>query len=115
MTSLIRSQSEFHLTQDRLKTILVEIKSKLGSRVETAYVFGSAATGEITQDSDIDLILVVKESKIPFVQRGFEFLDLFEAYPRLDILVYTPEELSSQLADSSLGFWKSARESMKPL
>lgn len=103
------------MSPERLEVALNEIKSKLTGRVAAAYVFGSAATGSVSPESDIDLILVVDKPKAPFVQRAFEFTDLFEIYPNLDILVYTQEELDHQLADSSIGFWKSLRLTMKQI
>jgi predicted nucleotidyltransferase len=115
MSSLIKSQSQFQLTKERFETVISEIKEKLQGRVTTAYIFGSAALGTYTLDSDIDLILVVDQVDKPFVQRGFDYLDLFSIYPCLDILVYTQNELDKQLADSAIGFWKSVRESMRKL
>ncbi|PWU12884.1 MAG: nucleotidyltransferase domain-containing protein [Bdellovibrio sp.] len=113
MTSLYRSNSAFVLSPERLETVLAEITRRLQGRVREAYIFGSAATGTASADSDIDLILVKDEPGRPFIQRPLEFIDLYEVYPNLDILVYTPRELDEQLLDSALGFWKSVRFSMK--
>ncbi|MBK9294111.1 MAG: nucleotidyltransferase domain-containing protein [Oligoflexia bacterium] len=115
MTSLIKNQTQFELTNKKLNTYLDEICKKLDGRVAAAYIFGSAADNTITKDSDIDLILVVNETNIPFVQRGFEFIDLHDIYPKIDILVYTQRELDEHLKDSALGFWKSAKASMKQI
>lgn len=115
MTSLIKDQSQFQLTPERLNGALSDITKKLKGRVTSAYVFGSASTGDFSNASDIDLILVVAESSTPFIERGFEFKDLFDVYPKLDVLVYTEAELTQQLADSDLGFWKSVRLSMKQI
>jgi predicted nucleotidyltransferase len=115
MSSLIQEASESHLSAEKLKVYLDLIKSKLQGRVREAYVFGSASEQSISPESDIDLILVKDQTTEPFVKRAFEFLDLFEIFPRLDILVYTPEELAAQLADSDTGFWKSVRLSMKKI
>jgi predicted nucleotidyltransferase len=115
MSSLVRQNSQFQLTSEKLKKILLAISIGLADRVSAGYVFGSAATGNISPDSDIDLILVVEKAQRPFVERGFDFLDLFEIYPKLDILVYTKEEFAQQLADSSLGFWKSLKESLRQI
>ncbi len=115
MTSLIKDQSQFQLTPERLAHSLAEISSKLKGRVSAAYTFGSASTGDFSNSSDIDLILVVADSDTPFIQRGYQFKDLFAVYPKLDVLVYTESELAQQLADSSLGFWKSVRLSMKQI
>ncbi len=115
MTSLIKDQSQFQLTPVRLAGAISEITKKLKGRVTSAYIFGSASTGDFSNASDIDLILVVEEPKVPFIERGFEFKDLFEVYPKLDILVYTEAELAKQLADSAIGFWKSVRLSMRQI
>jgi len=37
---------------------------------EKIYLFGSHAWGEVTQDSDIDLLVIVKESSQPAVNRN---------------------------------------------
>ena len=112
MTSLIYEKTQFHLTPERLNSALEQIKVSLKDRVLSAYIFGSAAGQDFRSESDIDLILIVREPKRPFIQRAFDFLDLFEIYPKLDILVYTPEEFQDQLRDSEIGFWKSVRESL---
>lgn len=95
--------------------IVAELKLKLTGRVQAAYIFGSASVGNLHSDSDIDLIMIQANPTCPFVQRGREFLDLLECFPKLDLLVYTTEELERQLADSRIGFWKSVRESLKQI
>ena len=115
MTSLIKDSSQFKLNQKLLEQILNEIKSSLSGRVKSAFVFGSASTGMVNDDSDIDLILVVESATRPFIERALDFSDLYDIYPKLDLLVYTQKELDDQLADSQLGFWKSVRLSLKKL
>jgi predicted nucleotidyltransferase len=112
MSSLGYDQSQFKLTPERLKLALDKIKLKLSGRVQAAYIFGSTASNTFNYESDIDLILIVEKSDTPYVQRPFAFIDLFDIYPKIDILVYTPEEFQAQLADSSVGFWKDVRESL---
>ena len=70
---------------------LAELKRALAGRVRAAYLFGSAATGTMHPDSDVDLMLVV-DSPLPFLERWQDFEDLFGLAPRLDLLVYTPAE-----------------------
>jgi predicted nucleotidyltransferase len=115
MSSLVYETSESHFSQERLQSILQELQRKLAGRVSAAYIFGSASTGEISKDSDIDLILVQENPTEPFVRRPFEFLDLLEIFSRIDMLVYSPQELARQLEDSQLGFWKSVRESLRQI
>ncbi len=81
--------------------------------MEAAYIFGSASTGAYRENSDIDLIFVKDGNLGPFVERALLYDDILDLFPRMDILVYTPQELEQQLADSDVGFWKSVRLSMK--
>ena len=115
MTSLVKDNSQFKLNADLLLDLFSQFKLKLKNRVTAAYVFGSTADGSWSADSDFDLILVVERADRPFIQRGFDFLDLFDIYPKLDLLIYTQQELDAHLADSALGFWKSVRETMKKI
>lgn len=110
---IITARSPSDLTPDKLAGVLEKIAQALAGRVDQAFVFGSASAGAVRPESDIDLILVKKGPLDVFPRRGHEFLDLFEIFPRLDLLVYAPEELAAQLADSKIGFWRSARESMR--
>ena len=114
MSTLVRSESDYDLTKYDLDSLLQKIVTAIGPRAESIYVFGSAATREFTRHSDIDLIIVCSTNH-PFVERPKLFADLYSIYPNLDLLVYTQEELERQLADSSVGFWKSVRLSMKKL
>mgnify|MGYP000092700531 CR=1 FL=1 len=91
-----------------------QIAAALRGRVAKAYTFGSFARGDLHFDSDIDLILV-KETSEPFVRRAFEFLDLMDIYPDLDILVYTPAEFEHLTGRPSLGFWQDVVKDLRPL
>ncbi len=112
MSSLVRLNSNFDLTHEKLEFILQKIFVATQNRVEKAYVFGSAATGDFSRNSDIDLIFI-QSTTTPFTERALVFSDLFDIYPRLDILVYTQAEFERQLADSNVGFWKSVRLSLR--
>ncbi|MBC7185493.1 MAG: nucleotidyltransferase domain-containing protein [Calditrichaeota bacterium] len=56
--------------------------------------FGSYARGDWGVGSDVDLIVVVRESKVPFVRRAAEWDTTTLPVPA-DVLVYTQEEWSS--------------------
>lgn len=90
-----------------------KLREKLRGRVNQAYTFGSYETEAFRSGSDIDLILV-KESKLPFVERAREFTDLYKLYPRLDILVYSKQELERQL-EETVGFWASVKTTLREL
>ena len=88
-------------------------KRLLEGRVQAAYIFGSYLTSAFRPGSDVDLLLV-KNTDVPFWERAREFDDLYDLYPRLDVLVYTPKELAAQLENPS-GFWKSVKKTLRPL
>ena len=67
-------------------------------RAIRAIVFGSVARGEADEWSDLDL-LVVADTTRPFLERWRDFAGLYDVWPRLDLLVYTPEELENLRAE----------------
>jgi len=58
---------------------------------EKILLFGSLASGRVSRWSDIDLI-IVKDTKKPFLDRSKEVLLLLKPKVGMDIFVYTPEE-----------------------
>ncbi len=95
------------------ENFLRDLSARLVGRVERAYVFGSYGTDAFRPGSDVDLLLVA-DTALPFVERPRLFNDLYDLFPRLDILVYRSGELESNLAQP-VGFWKSVAESMRPV
>ncbi len=79
-----------------LRRILPELP-RLG--VTKAILFGSLASGNVGQMSDIDLILVAPSTE-PFVRRPDRFSEALNPSVALDLFVYTPEEFSA-MADAS--------------
>jgi len=79
----------------RLSELADEIAAKLmrGMGAEAVWLFGSAARGEPTDDSDIDLLVVVPESSMPRYQRAREAHAIVSdiRVPK-DIVVLTREE-----------------------
>lgn len=104
-----------HPLNGRTRGEFIELlKETLQGRVSEAYIFGSVALNEITEDSDADVILVV-DTKLDFFKRLTLFPELFTLAPRLDVLVYTPEEFAKIKSEPRIGFWKSVFESMLPI
>lgn len=71
----------------------------LVNKIATTYqpdkimLFGSYATGQATEDSDVDL-LIIKETGVPRHQRGREVRRfLYGLKIPMDIVVATPQEL----------------------
>jgi len=60
---------------------------------ERILLFGSLASDQIEEWSDIDLV-IVKESNQKFLDRIREVMQLLKPCVGVDILVYTPEEFA---------------------
>jgi predicted nucleotidyltransferase len=94
-----------------LNPIIDEIsrRIKIHFAVQTIYLFGSAVTGSHTEDSDIDILIILNEpgksgSFMELVNRRNKIsrllLDIKKKIP-LDILVYTNEEWQILIKDGS--------------
>ena len=70
-----------------------------------AYIFGSVATGEGDEHSDVDLI-VVRETKLPFFDRVREVFEMVLALAPVDMLIYTEEEIKLLLEEPGRYFLK---------
>ncbi len=82
-----------------------EIITKVADKIKTQYqpqriiLFGSYAWGNPTQESDLDL-LIVKETRERYTRRTLKIREILTEENGLigmDILVYTPKELSKRL------------------
>jgi predicted nucleotidyltransferase len=65
-----------------------------------AIVFGSVARGDADAGSDLDLVIIA-DTRRPFLERFRDFSGLWDVWPRLDLLVYTPEEFEQMRADGN--------------
>ncbi len=82
-----------------------KIKKEHPEVIRVGY-FGSYARGDWGVGSDIDLIIVVKSSDKPFMERALEF-DTTDLPLPADVLVYTENELQ-RIKDSK--FYKNVIE-----
>jgi predicted nucleotidyltransferase len=91
---------------ERLRRELREIVARIvDDDTERVLLFGSAARGQVTSRSDLDVLVVRRDDRPPAARAD----DLYRrARPRvaLDLLVYTPEEL--QVARASSSFLRTA-------
>ncbi len=75
-----------------MKDVIVETMQP-----EKIYLFGSYATGEATEDSDVDILIEVNNSNTrPYkrsVPLSIKFLDYEELLFDKDIFIYTTEEV----------------------
>jgi predicted nucleotidyltransferase len=88
----------FWLTLDEVKGRLTKAAQKLTRRhpaIAEIGVFGSLARGQAVPDSDADVLLVLKECDLPFLERTAhyqpEFCDV-----GLDLFAYTRKELEER-------------------
>lgn len=60
---------------------------------EAILLFGSAAADDIHEGSDLDLV-IVKQTKLRFLDRIKEVISLLQPQVGVDIIVYTPQEFA---------------------
>jgi uncharacterized protein len=63
---------------------------------EKIILFGSAARGDYTAESDLDVVVVMESDK-NFFERTYEVMRRCRVDMPLDLLVYTPEEFESMV------------------
>lgn len=102
MQSIIQKSSYnsvqvFWLNRTLLRERLLECVKDLVAKkaeVQKVVLFGSVAEYRETASSDVDILLVVKQSRERFIDRFIEFSDFFEGLERgVDIFVYTQKEI----------------------
>ncbi|MBU2579111.1 nucleotidyltransferase domain-containing protein [Patescibacteria group bacterium] len=78
----------------RIKKALVE-----NYKPEKIILFGSCVKGEMTEDSDLDFV-IIKKSKDPKTERTkniYNILNKLENRLPCDVLTYTPKEFENRL------------------
>jgi predicted nucleotidyltransferase len=60
-------------------------------RPDKVILFGSYCSGELSEWSDLDLVLI-KETQATFLDRTRQVLELLKPQVGVDVLVYTPDE-----------------------
>ena len=78
-----------------IESITVQIVEKYGP--ERIILFGSAARGEFTPDSDADFLIVKKDTPVYGADRIRELSRLIERNIAVDFLIYRPEELNQRM------------------
>lgn len=58
---------------------------------EKIILFGSYASGQQKEDSDIDIV-VIKNTNLPFLDRQKQVHMLLRTFTPVDVFVFTPEE-----------------------
>ena len=83
----------FMITREQIEKIVKKIVSSC--RLERIILFGSYAYGNPTENSDLDLLVVIKSSNLPRYKRAREIRKHLWGVTDIpkDILVYTEEEI----------------------
>ena len=76
---------------------LIEIKRLLQYRVETVYLFGSAARGNMTSDSDVDFIIKFPEDMdyVTYADNYFALADALEVLLKKGVNIVTEKTLKN--------------------
>lgn len=103
-------------TQDTIGTILEDIVKAIveASNPDRIILFGSAARGDTGPDSDVDLLIVEKESSFQDGSRWSESSRIRKALWRfpvpIDVLLFTPEEIEKWKDSTNHVIARSMRE-----
>lgn len=87
------------LTQETVDRVLPDMVRRLREALDpvTIYLFGSCAAGTIGPDSDLDVLVVVRETKLSFFERGaLAYRALRGLGVPIDVQVYTQNEFESR-------------------
>jgi predicted nucleotidyltransferase len=109
-----------YMLRDAIKKELVE-RIKAADRIDKILLFGSAATGTATDDSDIDLLVVLDKESMPrsFRERSANYLKVsrairdIEKRQPIDLLVYTRSEFEKIKASGNLFVRRLLREGIE--
>jgi predicted nucleotidyltransferase len=86
----------YNKLNEALDQILHALKTQYDP--EKVILFGSMATGNVGEWSDLDLA-IIKDTPLHFVERSVEVALLCQAPVGVDYLVYTPYEFAEMTAD----------------
>ncbi|OGO40459.1 MAG: hypothetical protein A2Z04_06095 [Chloroflexi bacterium RBG_16_57_9] len=77
--------------------------------IEKVILFGSLARGDAVPGSDADLLLILRESHIPFLERGVLYQPEYVGLG-VDVFAYTRAELDAMLAGGNTFVAQALRE-----
>lgn len=82
-------------TLQRLRTAVKDLVEE-HPEIEQAIVFGSLARGDAVPGSDVDLLLILQASELPFLERSVRYRPAGMGIG-VDVFAYTREELDAML------------------
>lgn len=85
----------------KLQRICGTIK-KMDSAVRKILLFGSFAQGNYTPESDIDLLLIIENTDVPFLFRRDKYIEFYVSIPfDINMLVYTQKEIDKLIKENN--------------
>ena len=81
--------------QHEIESITAQLVEKY--KPEKIILFGSAARGEVTPDSDVDLLIIKSDTPHYGADRIMEVSSLIQRDVPVDFLVYRPDEFERRL------------------
>jgi len=91
MTTSEKAAQRRALLEAELKRYVKQLREEYDP--ERILLFGSLASGNVEEWSDIDLV-IIKETKSRFLERIREVMQLLRPQVGVDVLVYTPDEFA---------------------
>jgi len=82
--------------QSAIESITAQLVEKY--KPEKIILFGSAARGDTSPDSDIDLLIIKRDTPLYGADRIMEISSLVERDVPVDFLVYRPDEFQKRLS-----------------
>jgi predicted nucleotidyltransferase len=104
-TFLVTQSILYYMNTERYETLNRALEQILAILIaeyqpEKVILFGSMATGQVGEWSDLDLA-IIKRTSLPFMKRLKEVALLCMAPVSVDYLVYTPEEFDHMLEQNN--------------
>lgn len=94
--------------ENKLKDWVKEVVEKRKDIVKIGY-FGSYAKGNYGVGSDLDIIIILEKSSLPFMERAKEW-DLLDFPVPVDLLIYTLEEWEKLEKENNIFFKTISKE-----
>jgi len=85
----MKNKKRASILKNELNRIMPVVKEKY--KPEKVILFGSFASGNVSETSDIDL-LILKKSRKRYLDRIDEFLKIVQPKVSMDVFILTPQE-----------------------
>ncbi|MGC9444895.1 MAG: nucleotidyltransferase domain-containing protein [Candidatus Methanospirareceae archaeon] len=101
----LNSVKVFWLDQERLRAELYRTAQKVGERdknIVKIILFGSLAENRAVPGSDADILILLKQSSAPLLERIEEWSEKFAVNFPIELFPYTEEELDNPVVQNAM-------------